>query len=363
MLRKHFYEPDLEAARILYGSVAAHQLTGQPVWPMLIAPPGSMKTELLKGLSNQKNVWVVDSVTTKTFLSGQIARKNSDSPPSLLHKIGDSGILLIPDFSTIITKRSEDRAQIFADLRRIFDGDLEKHHGTSESEDLRWEGRITTCVAATPEVDNYTAVEGALGDRFIRIRMKRADNRAAIFAQKQDPKVVRTQLCEAVDAVFASIPTKAEVDVPDKLAAQIADFGDVVAIARTPVKRDSYSKEIISGSADDAESATRLSQQLYQLARGLALLDGVGSVAAEHLIAVTRAGFDSIPPRRAEIIRSVVQGRPVAKSTSTMLYAINDLVHLGLVDEIGGALQLSSYSTQRLRYWISASESSAATAA
>ena len=39
VLHAHYHEPDLEAARVLYSAVAAHRLTGQPVWLMLVAPP------------------------------------------------------------------------------------------------------------------------------------------------------------------------------------------------------------------------------------------------------------------------------------------------------------------------------------
>src|SRR4051812_35127371 len=39
-LYDHFYEPDVQAARAFYAAMAAHDLPrGQPVWPMVIAPP------------------------------------------------------------------------------------------------------------------------------------------------------------------------------------------------------------------------------------------------------------------------------------------------------------------------------------
>ena len=46
----HYHSPDLQAARALYAAIAAHRLKGQPVWPMIVAPPGSMKTDLLDAL-------------------------------------------------------------------------------------------------------------------------------------------------------------------------------------------------------------------------------------------------------------------------------------------------------------------------
>jgi hypothetical protein len=71
ILRKHHHQPDTEAARILYSAVAAHRLEGVPVWPMLVAPPGSLKTELLNALEGLPGVHVIDNVTPQTFISGQ----------------------------------------------------------------------------------------------------------------------------------------------------------------------------------------------------------------------------------------------------------------------------------------------------
>src|SRR5208283_2273620 len=79
-LLTHHYNPDLQAAQALYAAVAAHNLPGQPVWPMLVAPPGSMKTDLLAGLDGLPTVHLIDRVTPNTFLSGQI--KDAESPQS-----------------------------------------------------------------------------------------------------------------------------------------------------------------------------------------------------------------------------------------------------------------------------------------
>ena len=78
-LHTHYYEPDIEAARALYAAVAAHDLSGQPVWPMAVAPPSSMKTEIVRALEGLRGVHSIDSVTSKTFISGQI-RDRADPP-------------------------------------------------------------------------------------------------------------------------------------------------------------------------------------------------------------------------------------------------------------------------------------------
>ena len=86
VLTRHYFEPPIEAARVLYASVAAHYLQGQPVWPMAVAPPGSMKSELVAALEGVPNVHLIDTVTPKTFISGQIVDEGAAtrSPSSTL---------------------------------------------------------------------------------------------------------------------------------------------------------------------------------------------------------------------------------------------------------------------------------------
>src|SRR5262245_36010711 len=89
-LLAHHHEPDVEAARALYSGVAAHSLSGPPVWPMGVAPPGSMKTDLLAALEGIPGVHLIDKITPNTFISGQLddPKKPRKTSASLLHRIG-----------------------------------------------------------------------------------------------------------------------------------------------------------------------------------------------------------------------------------------------------------------------------------
>lgn len=117
----HFHEPDLEAARAGYSAAAAQRLSGSPVWLMDLGTSGNGKTERLKALLGLDGVHLIDSVTKNTFLSGQIRRPGDVQTisSSLLHRIGSNGILIIPDFSTILALPRDHRGAVAADMRRI----------------------------------------------------------------------------------------------------------------------------------------------------------------------------------------------------------------------------------------------------
>ena len=167
----HFHDPDLEAARADYSGAAAHRLSGSPVWLMDLGTSGNGKTERLKALLGLDGVHLIDSVTKHTFLSGQIRRPGDPQTisSSLLHRIGSNGILIIPDFSTILSLPRDHRGAVAADMRRIYDGQLRKEYGTADSlRERQWEGRITCIIGATPYVDRHYSVLQPLGERFLK---------------------------------------------------------------------------------------------------------------------------------------------------------------------------------------------------
>ena len=341
VLKQHYFEPDLQAARALYAAVAAHRLTGQPVWPMLVGPPGSMKTELLNGLQILTEVHFIDQITANTFISGQIVDEKEETPAGLLGRIGKSGIVVYPDFSTIMAMKPDAKASILSDMRRIYDGQLRKEYGTANNLKAReWQGRVTFAVAATPDVDAHYSVFQSLGERFVMIRWGRPDGiKAALSAMNQDSAVARQQLQMAVAILFRSLP-RLQPRLSPSLQHSIAALADLVTRARTHIARSGYNKEMLY--APEPEAPTRLSQQLSQLAKGSALLDGRDEVSVGDYALVKRVAFDCIPTTRRKMFQALLNGNSIASAApaSTLRYGAEDLQALGLLEE----RQLSSLS-------------------
>lgn len=303
----------------MYACVCAHRLDdGNPVWPMLVGPPGSMKTELLNGLRNWPNTHRIDTLTPQTFISGQIRETaNPDDPPAgLLHRIGNNGIILYPDFSTVLAMRPEHRASILADMRRIYDGELRKEFGTAENLSARqWQGRLTFAVATTPDVDRQYSVFQTLGERFVMIRWPRAGGReAALAAMQQRGDDPRNELIAAVDGLRDSLKS-IYPRVSREIRNQIAALTEFTTRARTQVPRSGYNKTVFY--VPEAESATRLAQELMQIARGSALMDGRGDVnEGDYQIAV-RVALDCVPAARRTILDCLIAGKDLNVTSCT----------------------------------------------
>ena len=167
ILEEYYFNPDIEAARILCAALAAHTLKQfPPAWCLAIAPPGSMKTDLLEAFRGLPGVHFVDEVTSNTFLSGKVDEKNHKrtKPASWLHRIGDDGILVAADFSTF-TSDPKKLQIILAQLRRIYDGYFSREFGTDENvEERTWKGRLTLFAGAVPEIDRHYSLFQKLGD-------------------------------------------------------------------------------------------------------------------------------------------------------------------------------------------------------
>ncbi len=353
VLLAHYHEPDLEAARTLFAAVAAHRLPGQPVWLMLVAPPGSMKTELLESLGGLPTVHLIDRLTPNTFLSGQVAR--SRAPANLLHRIGPDGILVCPDFSTVLSMHRDHRSAVLADMRRIYDGHLRRELGTwKDLEQREWRGRLTFLVGATPDVDRHYSIFQMLGERFVMVRWARPGGmQAALRAMRQDRQRAPLELREAVTALFDSLPDCQPV-LPEEIQHRIAALAEFTVLSRTHIARDGRSKEIIY--VPEPEASTRLAQQLCQLAKGSALLAGRDLVDEEDFLLVRRVAFDSIPATRRRILDALTSGKQPSETGlpfSTRNYAVLDLRSLKLVvhalDPVEGmGVQFLSRQAKRL---------------
>src|SRR5215472_14696197 len=70
---ENYDNPDIEAAKIFYSVVVSHRIEDcAPCWLLLIAPSGSMKTDLIESIRELPNVHLSDEVTAHTFISGQL---------------------------------------------------------------------------------------------------------------------------------------------------------------------------------------------------------------------------------------------------------------------------------------------------
>jgi hypothetical protein len=191
-------------------------------------------------------------------------------------------------------------------MRRIYDGELRKEFGTGSS--VAWKGRITFIAAVTEEIDRYYGFNQSLGERFIYFRWSRAGGQnhgddAALVAMNQDRKAVEAEVQAAAQALLSDLPN-CDPTGDEIFQRRIAALAEFVAHARTHIPRDNQKHvELVP----QPESATRLSQQLWQLAKGSALLDRRDTVNETDFAIAQRGAFDSIPANKRVLLEAVIR--------------------------------------------------------
>ena len=181
----------------------------------------------------------LSNLTPATLISG-ILPKGKNEDPSLIYKI-DGKTLVLKDFGTILSMRSESQGEILAQLREIYDGQYNKAFGNGKVVD--WKGKVGLIGACTPAFDRHYSVIGSLGDRFILYRTTATDK---TFSGLQAQKIVghEEEMREEIRGAahnfigqFSEMPDihmKTEQDIKEMIVA-LACF---CAYARCPVERN-----------------------------------------------------------------------------------------------------------------------------
>jgi len=336
------YLPDPGTVEITLATVAANRIPGDPVWLMLTGPPSSGKTEILNSLLILPHMYSAATMTEAGLLSGS-SRKDTvpGATGGLLAEIKGFGIIVLKDFTSILSMNRDKLRALLAALREVYDGSWTRAIGADGGRTLEWKGKIGLIGGVTSAIDSQHSVMSAMGQRFAQYRLPKTD--AELQARRAIEKTgseeeMRAELSAAVLEFFSGI----DFDSPPALLAPDRDWivalTTLVATCRSAVERDGYSREIEL--IHDPEAPARLTRMLVQLLRGLQL---VGANARRQRELIVKVGFDCIPPVRrlaleALLTRTITMTlAEIATATGypnqTVRRALEDLSCHGIVED------------------------------
>ena len=151
---------------VVCGAYIANQLSADPVWLLIIAPPSTAKTELLTAMGKSEGALLISGFTRSTLVSGLPKKKNIPEP-SLVTRI-NGRTLVVKEFGSILSMHPEDQKIVLNQLREIYDGHLHREFGNGKI--VYFIGKAGLIGAVTPAYDAHHGVIGSLGDRFILYR-------------------------------------------------------------------------------------------------------------------------------------------------------------------------------------------------
>ena len=336
---------DLTALDAVFAAAAVEQLDGDPVWLLIVSGSGNAKTETVGALAGA-GAFVTSTITSEGALLSATSRKeqSKDATGGLLRKIGESGVLVIKDFTSILSMNRDSRAAVLAALREVYDGKWERNVGTDGGRSLLWTGRITLIGAVTTAYDTAHTVIASMGDRFALVRVD--SNLGRMNAGMQALRnvgheiLMRAELAEAAGKVLAGVdPDRAALTEDDMTL--LLGAADLVTLARTAVERD-HRGDV--SEAHQPEAPSRYAKMLGQLVRGTLAVGG----SHEHAVTVAmRVAGDSVPPLRLLVLGDLLTHpdsttsdvtRRLQRPRTTVDRSLQELHLLGLVriDEVEG---------------------------
>lgn len=303
VFRKWMIIPDTGIIKFLCAFYCANKLSRKALWAIIIGPSGGGKTEFLNALLDLPDIEEISMITSTTFLSGMPGRNDS----SLLPKVNGK-ILMFKDWTTLLSMQKDARAEIFSQLREIWDGRMRKSFGNGKT--AAWEGKVSLLAASTQAVDLNQQQYTHLGERFINYRIVMPDRKEVAMRSlnnDSNQNLMQKEIRNAMFAFMKGIDFREEnvLGVPAEYQKQLVDLANFSTMARSAVIREfGMKKEVIFVPA--AEMPTRIAQQLNVLGTGLTMVNG-GKLVEGDMEILYKAALDSIPQTNKIVITEMAK--------------------------------------------------------
>lgn len=310
-LSEHLYMEDTGIVDITLASTIANTLhLGQPVWMVIIGPPSGGKTQFILPLQHtSKTIHQITDLTPNTFLSGFRA---GTSEPSLLKRIGEDGILLFPDLTSLFSKDETTQAEILGQMRHIYDGYLTKMTGNQEP--IVWEGRMGVIGASTPSIYRHFEHIADMGERFMYYRLKpynvdKATDKAlsrSLYGKDLDQHIGKLYSTYLSTVIKGQKDTKLVID--EKSSERIKNMALYASLFRTSVHMNLRNGEV--DRIPEPEMPMRTALQLRGIALGLLAMnkvEGIDNLTEENMHLLEWCAYSLANDERRNALRALAQ--------------------------------------------------------
>lgn len=287
--------------------------------------PSSGKTIVLNFFSLIKDfIYSTDNFTAASFVSHATNRareslKSIDILPKVVYKT-----LIIRDLAPLFGQRDDDLLKSMGLLTRIFDGEgLETTSGVHGKRSYQGKYLFMFLAASTPIQPRIWKLMSTLGSRlfFLSVRSKNKSEEVLAsqlmgISHKQNEKDCSIATARLLKGLIASGSIDWLRHEEDKeIVKRIAKISKVLAKLRGLIDvwgnrlLGSEDTENLDHKTPSIEMPDRINQLLYNLARGLALIQGRKKINKSDLEMVTRVALDSAPTERVLIFRELLEGQ------------------------------------------------------
>jgi hypothetical protein len=320
--KKHLHLPDTAVIDVLFGTIIANRLDGDPLWTFIVAPSGFTKSVFLKSISESKGIHSEDTLSVAALVSGFTA---GGVDFSLLPQL-DGKVLNIKDFTTVLKMNQTSREEIFGMLRSIYDGTFSKRFGNTER---RYTSRFGIIAGVTPAIEIYLTGESALGERFLRypLKLPRSISAHMEYIEKAIDNIEKEVEIEdylkdiANSCLDYNFTTR--VSIPEIIKRKLMYLAIYVSILRSTLERDKYTKEILFRPFQEA--GTRLAKQFTKLLIGICKFRRIQKATEDEFRIICKLALGTVPSREGDIVRKVYKKY---SDSSIRLKDVSNMIHL-----------------------------------
>ena len=328
--------------------------TDEPLWICIQGPSSSGKTEVLRMLNKDPECHFLYDLTGVSLFSGSNGARGGYIP----REVGEKGLLVFPDFTTVMSKAKHILESIMSQLRVTFDGDASRITGMDTNRIEPWSGNVGVLLAVTDEIEKFKKRASSVGERFLYYRHFVPEFDLINYRPKSNDADIYYELNNLVTISQDIEP----LEWTDEMQLRVNSAAQWIAMARSAVIRDTGTKDI--NYVSSPEEPYRINKQLRNL---LNCLNKVHSGINGRTWAIFQeVVFSCVPSDRLEILHQIhylsTDNSITQKSLQLSLqmgksrlhYLIDDMYLQNLVSKEGDVIKLSEKFSNLLRQFYQA---------
>lgn len=251
---------DTKRIDVILAVALSRKLEGIPLWLILVGPSGDMKSVQLNAIEDE-NTFVLHNLTSKTLVNGYKDKKKfPDLAPEL-----DGKVIVIPDMAQILKLPPNEKAELWGQLRDLYDGLAGKISGQGSR--ARYDNlKITLLAGSTPSIDAQILVHQDLGTRELIYRTSGNKDKKNVMYKCFRNEIEEVSIKKRLQKVTQDFLKHTEItrkDIPENILEEIMEIAVYISFMRAAAEIDQYTNTLRNDVYP--EEPTRIAKQMKRM--------------------------------------------------------------------------------------------------
>jgi predicted transcriptional regulator len=254
------YIEDTKRIDIVLAIALSRKMKGIPLWLILVGASGDMKSVQLNAIEDE-NTMILHNLTSKTIVNGYADKsKYPDLAPEM-----DKKLIVIPDMAQILKLPPNEKAELWGQLRDLYDGLAGKLSGMGSRAQYK-DLHVTLLAGSTPAIDAQILIHQDLGTRELIYRTEGNKNKKDVmwkcFKNESEEKKIKDELKKITNNFINCREIKRE-EVKEEILEEIMNISGYITYMRACAEIDQYTNTLRNDVYP--EEPTRVSKQLKRM--------------------------------------------------------------------------------------------------